>query len=321
MGVSSITDTYGREFKTLRISLTNVCNLGCIYCTDDKPSPRLAKTGNILSASNLIDLVKSIHLLVGLETVRLTGGEPTLYKDLITLTQGLKHLGISKIKMTSNGYNLKSKVRDLAEAGLTSINISLDAIKEEAFYKMSGRKNLQKIIEGIEEALLADISVKLNAVIMKGKNEDQILPLLAFAQSRNIPIRFLELMKMGHLDEENLRLYFFSEEDILGVIGKEVKVSRVLRKRSSTGNYWITEEGQRFGIIANESSPFCHDCNRLRVDSFGNIYGCLSENKPIPIFPHLNEPRIIAEKLKEALAHKQPVKFKGSEISMLAIGG
>ena len=146
--------------------------------------------------------------------------------------------------------------------------------------------------------------------------------LLNFVKDRKIVIRFLELMKMGPLQTiGNFEDYFVPQEKILEKISSIYDVKFITRTASSTANYWQTTDGFKFGIIANESQPFCQDCDRLRLDSFGNIYGCLSSDTAISISDCINDPEKLTEKLKLALSHKQVAKFKGSKISMLAIGG
>ena len=318
-----IKDKYGRSFKTLRVSLTNVCNLGCIYCvnsTESKPSSISAS--KILEYKELVLAIKKIHELSTLETVRLTGGEPTLYKDLLPIIKEIRALGIENIKMTSNGYLLKNMIPALANAGLRKINISLDAIENKSFSKISGRKNIEKILEAIDSALKHGIKIRLNAVILKGVNDDQIIPLLKFSEERDITIRFLELMRMGPLhNTKEFDTYFISEKELLTKIAEEYSFTPLLRKESSTANYWSYSTNRKFGIIANESSPFCQDCNRLRLDSYGNIYGCLSNDTAISINDSMLDKKLLKEQLEKALSHKQELKFKGSAISMMAIGG
>ncbi len=153
---------------------------------------------------------------------------------------------------------------------------------------------------------------------MKGINGQQILPLLHYAFERKIVIRFLEVMSMGHLHDKSEK-YLVTKDEVLHTIAKHHDFVPLIRSASSTANYWKTDSGNVFGIIANESAPFCHDCNRLRLDSQGNIYGCLSCDHPISI-RNLTEEEL-REKLMEALSHKQSVKFTGSNLSMLNIGG
>jgi cyclic pyranopterin phosphate synthase len=253
------------------------------------------------------------------KTIRLTGGEPTLYRELVPLVAGIKNSGIHQIKMTTNASLLGPKVEALQKAGLTSINVSLDAVEPQAFHSISGRRNLPRILDGIEKAVRAGIGVKINCVVMKGVNDHQILPLLLFSRERNIPIRFLELMQMGHL-HGNFKQHFFSEKEIISTIAQAYNFIEMPREYAATAKYFVMPDGYQFGIISNESDPFCNDCNRLRLDSYGNIFGCLSDNTPINITEHLHNPEKIHVKLKQALSQKK-MKFSGSKLSMLAIGG
>lgn len=319
------TDVYGRQFKTLRVSLTNACNLGCVYCVEETAEVSAEKLPGKnpsqapLALQKLLETIAALHQILGLEAIRLTGGEPTLYRELLPLMQGVKQLGVPAIKMTTNGYLLSNKITAYAEAGLTSLNISLDALEPEPFFRISRRRNLKKVLEGIEKSVQLGLEVKINCVVMRGVNDDQILPLLNFAKERNIRIRFLELMQMGHL-HGNFKDYFFSEAEIIGLISHGHDCQPLQRGLSATAKYWQMPDGYQFGVISNESDPFCNDCNRLRLDSYGNIFGCLSDNTPISIADLVHEPRTIREKLQQAL-HQKKNRFSGSSLSMLAIGG
>lgn len=318
-----IEDNYGRSFKTLRVSLLNNCNLACSYCVDssekkvdDSDGKNLPKP---ISTNQFISIIKVLHQMLHFETVRFTGGEPTLFKDLEELVQKVKQLGIPNIKMTSNGILLDKKAKALKLAGLSSINISLDALDSSASLKISKRDKLNKILIGIDKSLEAGIKVKLNCVVVKGENEEQIIKLLDYAINKNISIRFLELMQMGHL-YHNFEQFFLSENEILEIIASKYKFQPLLRENSSTTKYYQLENGFQFGIISNVSDPFCNDCNRLRLDSYGNIYGCLSENEPIHILENLNNLPALKTNLQLALNQKK-TKFLGSKLSMLNIGG
>lgn len=320
--VFDISDEYGRRFKTLRISLTSQCNLGCTYCTlsgksYDKKNNN--KSNNSLSVEDLVTAVQSLNDILHLNTVRLTGGEPLLYHDLIPLIRSLKKINIHDLKMTTNGYLLAGKIMELKNAGLRNINISLDALDQDTFYKISRRKNLSGILEGIEQAVHTGLGVKINCVAMKGINDHQVIPLFKYAKDRNIPIRFLELMKMGHL-HDNYQQYLFTQAQILEVLSNEFSFLPVNRLPGATADYWQLPGGYQFGIIANESHPFCNDCDRLRLDSYGNIFGCLSSNTPVNIRDCLHDKKKLREHLQTALYHKK-TKFYGSALSMKAIGG
>ncbi|TAE37646.1 MAG: radical SAM protein [Sphingobacteriales bacterium] len=313
------TDPHYRTFTNLRLSLTDACNLNCVYCTLGNEDETMADHRPQQPASFFIDLIAKLQQQLKLESIRLTGGEPLLYRHLPQLIQGLQQLNIQDIKMTSNGFLLERQAQVLKLAGLAAINISLDAMDEGVFLEITKRKNLKRVLAGIDAALQCGLSVKLNAVIIKGINENQILPLLNFAFEKNIPIRFLEIMAMGHL-YHNTHNHFFSQQQILNTIATQYQFEPIARKSSATANYWRTNEGHVFGIIANETTPFCHDCNRLRLDAKGNIYGCLSNNNPIFIDSNLPQ-YALAQKIQAAMQQKQVHKFAGSELSMLQIGG
>jgi cyclic pyranopterin phosphate synthase len=318
--MQEIRDAYGRSFRTLRVSLVSHCNLGCVYCVsgDDELRKENAHAAGLKTPA-LLQLIRRLHEQLGLETVRLTGGEPLLFGGLTELIKGIKDIGIPSVRLTTNGFLLERLAMPLKAAGLSAINVSLDAVDEEVFFRISRRHSVQRIIRAIDAALQAGLSVKINTVVMRGINDSQILPLLDLAFSRNIRIRFLEVMAMGHLHDHAGAL-LFSQEEILSVIAGRYAFRPLGRKGSATASYWQTEEGHPFGIIANESQPFCRDCDRLRLDSMGNIYGCLSSNHPIALQEEDSEEEW-KEKLKQALAQKQALRFVGSELSMLHIGG
>lgn len=313
------TDPHNRTFKNLRVSLTDVCNLNCVYCTLGNEDEINADHLPQKSASFFLNLIAKLNQQLNLETIRLTGGEPLLYRELPQLIHGLNQQNLHQIQMTTNGYLLARQAQALKNAGLKSVNVSLDAIEEDVFFAISKRKNVNKVIAGIDSALNCGLTVKINAVIMKGINESQILPLLNFAFSKNITIRFLEVMAMGHLYTKT-ETHFVGQQQILDTIATKYSFTQIDRQSSATANYWQTSCGQTFGIIANESAPFCQDCNRLRLDAKGNIYGCLSNNNPIAITPDLDD-FSLTQQLQTAMQQKQLFKFTGSSLSMLQIGG
>lgn len=313
-----MTDLYGRTFKTLRVSITNTCNFGCAYCVDGEAVEQ--KQTQQLSPEQLVKIIQNLHEKLDFDTIRLTGGEPTLYRNLVELVRNLSKLNVP-LKMTSNGYLLSKMAKQLADAGLESINISLDAIDEVVFEQMAKRKGLSQVLEGIESCIQNGIQVKLNSVIMNGLNHSQVLPLFEYAKAKGISIRFLELMRMGHLFSSKFDDYFYSQNQILEAIARKYDFVELERKPSATANVWQTIDGFEFGIIANESEPFCKDCDRLRLDMKGQLYGCLSENKSVSISDNKMADNNLEQVLQEALSHKQPVKFTGSSLTMIGIGG
>ena len=321
-----IEDNLGRRFEKLRISLLNKCNFSCVYCVSedlhDLNGHSVIKKSNDehLNLDEFIRQIKAVHRLNPLKSIRLTGGEPLMYPNLIPLINEIQHAGIDDIRLTTNAYYLKGMADKLFQAGLKSVNISIDAVDPEVFNRIARFGNTARVFEGIEAAVRSGMQVKLNTVVMRGINESQILPILDYATGLGVKIRYLELMKMGHLYHSD-NSHFFSEKEILANIQQKYKIEPIPRKQSETANYWRASNGGVFGIIANESTPFCHDCNRLRMDSTGKFYGCLSNALGKKLTPYLADDEILAEKLNELLLQKQPVKFHGSELSMRNIGG
>lgn len=322
-----VEDHLGRRFEKLRVSLINSCNFACVYCvSDDSPDSHHVEKEELISleeqlnVSDFVTLIQGVHQLIGLKSIRLTGGEPLMYPHLIPLIEKIKAIGIDDIRLTTNAYYLKERAEKLKVAGLKSVNISIDAINIEIFKKLTRHHNPLRVFDGIEAALKAGLNLKLNAVIMRGINESEIIPLLDYASKLGVKIRYLELMKMGYLYEQKNEL-FYSEEEILKTIQQQYLIQRLPRKQSETSRYWSAGGKRIFGIIANESTPFCHDCNRLRMDSQGNFFGCLSNSKGEKLAPYINNEIELENKLRQLLMLKQPVKFHGSELSMRNIGG
>ena len=321
-----IEDKLGRRFEKLRISLLNSCNFSCVYCVSDEigemadMKPEISNVDENLGVGEFIRLIEAVHRLTGLKTIRLTGGEPLLYSDLFPLINQIREIGITDIRLTTNAFYLKENAIRLFEAGIKSINISVDAIDREIFGRIARHSNTARVFNGIEAAVNAGMNVKLNAVIMRGENESQIIPLLDYATELGVKIRFLEIMKMGHLYNSKNSL-FYSEEEILNVIREKYNIENVAREHAETAHYWRTSKNGIFGIIANESTPFCHDCNRLRMDSKGYFFGCLSNAHGEKLSPFIYDDDQLTEKLRGLLRLKQPVKFHGSVLSMRNIGG
>ncbi len=320
-----IEDNLGRRFEKLRISLLNTCNFSCVYCVSDDMSSAHGKVvpapkEEQLGTDEFVSLIESVHKLTGLKSIRLTGGEPLLYMQLIPLIEKIKSIGIDDIRLTTNGYYLKQCAHELREAGIKSVNVSIDAIDLDLFRKIARHNQPQRVFEGIEAALNAGLKLKLNAVIMRSKNESQIIPLLDYASKLGVAIRYLELMKMGHLYHSENKL-FFSEKEMLSIIQENYTIENIPREHAETANYWRASNGGTFGIIANESTPFCHDCNRLRMDSNGYFYGCLSNSHGEKLSTYIHDDALLTEKMRGLLRLKQPVKFHGSELSMRNIGG
>lgn len=317
-----VTDELGRSFRKLRVSVTENCNLACQYCVPEGET-LINKSKLHPPADFFAQLIGHIHCNNPLQKIRLTGGEPTLYPYLATLVHQIKQIGITDVGMTTHGVGVAQKLPQLYDQGLTNINVSLDALSPEGFKKITKSNGVHKVLKTIATAKALGLQVKINTVVMKGMNENEILPLFSFAKENNIEIRFLEVMSMGHLFQEHMKEQFL-QNDIAMLINQHYPIHKVTRQHHSTTTEWSTLDGFRFGMITNVSESFCGDCDRLRLDNKGYLYGCLSTNHGIDIKASLssdNPTAFIRNALEQAISFKKTHHFSGSALSMRAIGG
>ena len=320
-----IIDHYGRQFRNLRLSLTAACNYACTYCVPD--GKRLMPAKHELDGEQMLSLVELLKSVAGLTKLRITGGEPLLSPKFDMLLPGIMALGFEDVSLTTNGQLVPRKLEVIAQSGIRRINVSLDTLDPNHFRDIARSGDLATVLEGIDMLLDLGIRIKVNMVPMRGQNEDQILPLLEYCLQRDIELRFIELMNMGHLKQSGqYGEQFFGMQDILSLIESQYSISPAPAPFDSTAvRYEIDGQGT-FGIIANESAPFCRTCTRLRLSSNGKLFGCLSNAKSYDLTDLLSLPEALAvAKLQRhlglALADKQDLAFQGEVTVMKFIGG
>lgn len=323
--IDMIVDAQGRRFRNLRVSLTAACNYACTYCVPD--GKRLQAAVSELSAPELLRAVRLLVESAGIDKLRITGGEPLLSPKFDEFLPAVMKLPLKDVSVTTNGQFLPKKADLIAAAGLKRINVSLDTLNALRFRSIAKSGDLATVLDGIDRMIDAGLKVKLNMVPMKSANVDQILPMLDYCLERDIELRFIELMNMGHLKySATYQRDFFGMDDILALIGRRYEFARTDAAYDSTSvRYEIPGRGV-FGIIANESEPFCASCTRLRLSSNGYLYGCLSSTKRHPIADLLQLPddqakTLLQTRLMGALGDKQTVQFKGEVTVMKFIGG
>lgn len=320
-----IVDSQGRRFRNLRISLTAACNYACTYCV---PNGRRLQAAQLeLDAGETLAATKLLIEVAGIEKLRLTGGEPLLSPKFDSLLPAFMELPLADLSLTTNGHLLPRKANLIAAAGLARINVSLDTLDPQAFRRIARGGDLATVLRGIDLMLEAGIRVKVNMVPMRSRNRDQILPMLEYCLARGIELRFIELMNMGHLRAGNQHVRdFFGMDEILKAIGDRFEYARTDAPYDSTAvRYEVPGRGV-FGIIANDSAPFCSSCTRLRLSSNGQLYGCLSNARCHDIRHVLELPQGQAQArlrriLGLALADKQRLSFRGEATAMKFIGG
>lgn len=320
-----IVDAQGRRFRNLRVSLTAACNYACTYCVPN--GRRLQAAVAELGATDLLRAVRLLIESAGIEKLRITGGEPLLSPKFDEFLPAAIRLPLKDVSVTTNGQLLPRKAALIVDSGLKRINISLDTLNPLAFRAIAKSGDLATVLRGIDLMREGGLKVKVNMVPLKSANVDQILPLLDYCLERGVELRFIELMNMGHLRGGGAYgRDFFGMDDILALIATRHKFARTDASYDSTSvRYEIPGKGV-FGVIANETEPFCASCTRLRLSSNGYLYGCLSSSKRHALTDVLSLPddqahAVLQRRLMGALADKQPVHFKGEVTMMKFIGG
>jgi cyclic pyranopterin phosphate synthase len=272
-------DSFGRAIRDLRVSLTDRCNFRCFYCLPHGEPP-IAPKEQMLSYEE-IEYVCEIFVSLGIEKLRLTGGEPMLRRDIETIIEKLSKLksrGLIDLALTTNGYFLPERAQALKTAGLDRVTISVDSLKGDVFKRMTGVDVLDKVLAGIAAAKAAGLEpIKINAVIVRGHNENEVADFAAFAREHNVKMRFIEFMPLdsGH---EWSRADVVSGKEIRERINERFPLVKVNVERGSetSARYGFADGAPgEIGIIAPVTEPFCGACSRIRLTADGQIRTCL----------------------------------------------
>ncbi|MBJ6978276.1 GTP 3',8-cyclase MoaA [Luteimonas sp. MC1895] len=282
----ALVDRFGRSFPYLRLSLTEACNYSCSYCLPD--GYRAEGRARFLELDEIRRLVRGFAAL-GMSKLRLTGGEPTLRKDLLPIISTVATVpGIRRVAITTNGTHLPRHVRAWREAGLTALNVSLDTLDAGRFREITGHDRFAEVTEGVELALgLGFDSVKLNAVLLRGRNDDELPAWFDYLRGRDVAIRFIELMRTG----DNLDFFERHHLRAEAIEQQLLAAGWSLRPRAPDAGpareYAHPDYRGRVGIIAPYSKDFCAGCNRLRVTARGDLRLCLFGDFGIGLRPLL----------------------------------
>lgn len=277
MTASPLVDTFGRTHNNLRISVTDRCNIRCFYCMPED-AVQFVDRHEILSFEEIERFVR-VAAGLGIDKLRLTGGEPLLRKDLPRLVAKLAAIpGIRDLALTTNGVLLADQAQSLYDAGLRRLNVHLDTLDRARFLAITRRDDLDKVLAGIERCREIGFGpIKINAVAVKGLTEPDVVPLVRYGRERGIEIRFIEFMP---LDAQNIwdRSRVLLADDMVGMIAREVCALEDIPDRDPRApatEYRFSDGMGRVGFIASVSRPFCLNCNRLRLTADGKLRYCL----------------------------------------------
>jgi len=306
---ANLRDGRGREVSYLRLSVTDRCNLSCLYC---RPRDRITfiPHDNILRYEELLDLV-SLASDMGISKVRLTGGEPFARRDVMVLVESIRRRHPEMdLRITTNATMMAGKAATLAELGVSAVNISLDSLDRSKYARITGHDRLPEVLRAVEESMAAGLRVKINAVALRGINTDEIAAFTKLAIDNPIDVRFIEFMPVGDGNlwkPEN----YISAKDVLALASQHVELTPVENDHITGGpaRMYRVEGGRgRFGVISPLSEHFCDSCNRLRITSDGKLRTCLFSEREFRLRPLLRNKKLglpmVRRVIELALRHK-----------------
>src|SRR5215203_5712292 len=278
MSEAVLKDSYGRAIRDLRVSVTDKCNFRCFYCLPHGSPEETAPKSSVLTYEE-ITLAVELFVSLGVEKVRLTGGEPMLRRDIETLVAKLARVeGVRDLALTTNGFNLAERAAGLKAAGLDRITVSLDSLKRASFTEMTGVDMLSRVLEGIRAAQRVGLSpVKVNAVIVRGHNEAEVADFAAFAREHAVDVRFIEYMPLDSGHDWSRERVVAGAEIRQAINERFPMVARRVERGSETATRYRFADGApgEIGIIAPVTEPFCGACSRVRLTADGQIRTCL----------------------------------------------
>lgn len=316
-------DRFGRRVTYLRVSLTNRCQLDCSYCTlQDEPA-------EVMTPVEIERILRVAASRLGFRKVRLTGGEPTLRRDLPDIVARVKAIpGIREVALTTNGMLLERRAVELAAAGLGTVNVSLDSLRPDRFRELTGGGDVQQVVAGIRAAREAGMAnVKVNVVLLGGTNDDELNDFVDFAAAEDVEVRFIEHMPM---DGERVGRWHVDPRQLIRSLAAEREVEPLPARRDGGPAERFRIGTARIGFIHAMSNPFCDRCNRLRITSEGTIRSCLLSGGEVDLKGAIRDGRSEAEiddaieaLIRQAADAKPPIYdlHKGGAIPMRSIGG
>jgi cyclic pyranopterin phosphate synthase len=302
-------DGLGRPITYLRASITEQCNLSCIYCRPRTGAPQRSELP-AMNRDEVVSLVK-VFTQLGIRKVRLTGGEPMLRKDLETIVAKIAPEVDGRVHLTTNGMQLANRARGLHDAGLLGVNVSLDAAERNSFQRLTQKDGFSRVMAGINAAKMAGLKTKLNTVVMRGWNDDQIVPLARLAMKEGLQVRFIEFMpyKNNGWDAEQ----FIPAQEILARVqeglGVELQEEPAIHLEEGPARLFaIPGTTGKVGVISTLSADFCDRCNRVRLTSRGEMKACLFGNSSVDLLEPLRN-HATSDELTRLIRHTMSEKL------------
>ncbi|MBT3060927.1 MAG: GTP 3',8-cyclase MoaA [Candidatus Thiodiazotropha sp.] len=315
---SSLIDRFNRRINYLRISVTDRCDLRCVYCMAE--DMQFVPRSQLLTLEELFRVGKSF-VDMGVRKIRITGGEPLTRRGVMQLFEALGELqGLDDLTLTTNGTLLGRYAQALKDAGVTRVNISLDSLREDRFRRITRIGDIHRTLAGIDAALKAGFKrVKLNSVIMKNRNDDEIHDLVAFAEARGMDISFIEEMPLGDTGDHDRGELYYSSQQVLGDLQRRYELLPTTETTGGPARYYrIDGSDTRVGFISPHSHNFCEHCNRVRLTAEGRLLLCLGQEHSVDLRRVVRANPLDDEPLRRAIIDAMEIKPKGHEFDLTA---
>ena len=312
----TLIDSFNRHINYVRISVTDRCDFRCVYCMSEKM--KFVPRAQLLTLEE-ITTIANVFTQLGVKKIRITGGEPLVRQNIVSLFENLGKISeLEELTTTTNGSQLVNLAEPLKKAGVSRTNISLDSLKARRFENITRTGKLDNVLKGIDKAISVGFKkLKINSVILKNRNHDEIIDLVSFAIKKNMDISFIEEMPLGIIDDHDRNELYYSSDQIKKDLQNEFDLISSLKSTGGPSKYFqITGTNTKVGFISPHSHNFCDECNRVRLTAEGRLLLCLGQENSVDLrkiirsFPGNNE------KLKESIRNSMQIKPKGHDFNI-----
>ncbi len=303
---NALIDDFGRRVDYVRLSVTDRCDFRCVYCMSENmeflPKPQ------VLTLEELYQVAESFSSL-GVKKIRLTGGEPLVRRGVMELIRAIGKLPVDQV-ITTNGSQLTRLAGQLRDAGVSRLNISLDSLQADRFHRLTRSDRLQQVLDGIDAAREAGFErIKLNAVIMKGRNDDEVLDLVEYARDNALDISFIEEMPLGGITEHDRAEAYCSSDEVMALIEQRHPLIATTERTAGPSRYYrMSDSDSRIGFISPHSHNFCSECNRVRVTVEGRLLLCLGNEHSVDLRQVMRANPGNAELLRQTIIDSMALK-------------
>lgn len=311
-----LVDNFGRHVTYVRISVTDRCDFRCVYCMSEDMT--FVPRAKILTLEELAQ-ISTAFVELGVEKIRITGGEPLVRRNVVKLFSDIAALdGLRELTLTTNGSQLPRLARDIRAAGVRRINVSLDSLDPDLFRRITRTGELDQVLAGIEAARDAGFEkIKINAVILKGRNHHEVIPLVEYASSRGMDISFIEEMPLGTIEDHDRAEAYYSSDEIRADLDQRFSLVPTTEVTGGPSRYFkISETGTKVGFISPHSHNFCDTCNRVRLTAEGRLLLCLGQEHSVDVRQIVRSYPGDMERLKDAIRQSMSIKPQGHDFNL-----